>query len=137
MLLNLDVIISEFHVVKSDFLKNYEFDIINVPDAVLVGEYMATIHNDSETDYTFDDDSFKYIADEKSFEFSIDAVYKDDEGKICDLQQLFYTGLGGVPDLPAGSDTELYVFANHTVKDESLTPECYITITDLTDETGE
>lgn len=100
-------------------------------------EYTATIHNGSETDYTFDDGAFEYIWNGKKFSFNIVAVYRNAEGEICDMQEMQYTGINGMPDLPAGSDTELYVFANHTVKDDSLTPEYYISITDLTDEVGE
>ena len=101
------------------------------------GEYMATIHNDSETDYTFDENYFGFDAGDKLFGFDIVAVYRDSEGKICDMQDLQYTGIYGMPDLPAGSDTELYFFAEHAVEDESLTPEYYISITDITDKAGE
>ena len=100
-------------------------------------EYMATIHNDSDIDYTFNDDIFEYAGGGKRLGFVIVAVYRDAEGKICDMQEIKYTGLGGMPDLAAGSDTEIYVMADHTVKDESLTPEYYISITNLTDEAGE
>ena len=53
------------------------------------------------------------------------------------MQDLQYTGIYGMPDLPAGSDTELYFFAEHAVEDESLTPEYYISITDITDKAGQ
>jgi hypothetical protein len=99
-------------------------------------EYMATIHNDSDIDYTFDDDNFEYAGGGKRIGFDIVAVYRDADGNIRDMQKISYTGLGGMPDIAAGSDTEIYVMANHTVKDESLTPEYYISITDLTDEEG-
>ena len=100
-------------------------------------EYMATIHNDSDIDYTFDDNNNEFVGGGKRIEFVIAAVYRDAEGKICDMQEIKCTGLGGVPDISAGSDTAIYVMADHTVMDESLTPEYYISIINLTDEAGE
>ena len=91
----------------------------------------VTIHNDSENDYTSDDGSSEFTGDGKQFSFDIVAIYRDEEGKICDAQQLIEYG-DSECNIPAGSDAQLSFYANHTVSDESLTPEYYISITDLT-----
>lgn len=96
----------------------------------------VTVHNDSENDYTSDEGSFEFTGDGKQFSFCIVAIYRDDEGKICDVQQLILHGDSDY-NIPAGGDAQLSCYANHTVNDESLTPEYYISITNLTDEAGE
>lgn len=104
-------------------------------DSPYYSQCTATIHNDSEIDYTSDEGSFEFTGDGKRFEFVIVAVYRDDEGKICDAQELNYSHPGY--KIPAGGDAQLGFYANHTVSDESLTPEYYISITDLTYEADE
>lgn len=98
-------------------------------------DFTVTIHNDSENDYTSDEGTFEFTGGGKRFRLVVVAIYRDAEGKICDAQELKYGGYGG--SLPAGGDGQIFLYTDHTVSDESLTPEYYISIIDLTDEAGE
>lgn len=95
------------------------------------GEFAATIHNGSETDYTYDADSSMYSTPDHSFRFDVVAVYRDTDGKICDAVDMMYSAYVGAEDMPAGSDTVINFYSDHVCEDDSLTPEYYICVTEF------
>ena len=89
-------------------------------------EYEVTVHNSSETDYTYNSTLDALMSDTKAFTMDIVAVYRDSEGNIIDFVDLYpdYSQDGGIA---AGSDVTYKLYATYA-EEADLTPEFYITI---------
>ena len=92
------------------------------------GVYNVTLHNDSETDYVFNEDEFCYQMDSTLFSFKIVAVYRDSEGEIKDVEMIQDVGLDPPSVIPAGGDIEMEGLSAYKCDDDSLTPEYYVYI---------
>ena len=89
-------------------------------------EYEVTIHNGSETDYTYNSTLDALMSDTRGFIMNIVAVYRDSEGNIRDFEEMRpeYEKDGGIA---AGSDATYKLYAND-VLEADLTPEFYLTV---------
>lgn len=90
-------------------------------------DYEITIRNDSETDYHYDAQSMYYQTDVMDFNFEVVAVFRDSEGNLRDAVMM-NPRPNLQKDLPAGSETNMTFYSNHVCRDEDLTPEYYLCI---------
>ena len=93
------------------------------------GRYSVTIHNDSNTDYVFDSESYMYKTDKIRFRFDAAVVYRDSDGNIQDGIMLNSDPLQ-LADIPAGSDVTFTFLSSHVCSDD-LKPEYYLIISDI------
>lgn len=106
---------------------------ITVEDCVIVddydtgADYEITIRNDSERDYQYDAESMYYQTDLMDFNFEVVAVFRDSEGNIKDAVMM-NPRPNLQKDLPADSETSMTFYSNHICRDDDLTPEYYLCI---------
>ena len=93
--------------------------------------YNVTLHNDSETDYVFNNGEFCYETDSIKFSFKIVAVYRNADGEIKDAALIEYTGNNTPSVIPAGEDVVMEGNSSYRCEDDSLTPEYYIYIDNM------
>lgn len=89
-------------------------------------EYEVTVHNSSETDYTYNSTLDALMSDTRAFTMDIVAVYRDSEGNIIDFVDLYpdYSQDGGIA---AGSDVTYMLYSEYALEADP-TPEFYITV---------
>lgn len=105
-------------------------DCATVEDYDTGADYEITFKNDSEKDYLYDAASMMYQTEAEDFSVEAVAVFRDSEGNIRDAVQM-KPRPNMQKDLPANSETVLRCYSNHVCRDDDLSPEYYLYVSNF------